>query len=265
MPQNVTVAALASEFALWTESGSWEAKLWRTNNASNAGAAFPPAQPKRSLPMKTDPIRVSKKSKIPAGLPPELTRIFERKKLFLKFGYDLDREREVILEQASPLRGKILEAGTGKGHFASALAKCGISFTSFDISKEEKDIAKRYLKFQLLDGFADLRVENGEHLSFKDSSYDMIFSINTLHHFTQPHKVLDELIRVLKPQGKLVLSDFTEKGFKTMDQIHALEGNVHGRGTITMAEAAAYLRKNNFSLQKTNTLFHQTLIATKPK
>ncbi len=264
MLQNVTVAAPVSEFVRWTESGLWEAKLCRTNNASNAGAVFPPAQPKRSLPMKTDPIRVSKKSKIPAGLPPELTRIFERKKLFLKFGYDLDRERDVILEQASPLHGKILEAGTGKGHFASALAKCGFSFTSFDISKEERDIAKLYLKFQLLDGFATLRVEDGEHLSFKDGSFDMVFSINTLHHFTQPHVVLNELIRVLKPGGKLILSDFTEKGFKTMDQIHALEGNVHGRGTITMTETAAHLLKNHFRIKKAKTLFHQTLIAEKP-
>ncbi len=215
--------------------------------------------------MKIDPIRVSKKSKILPELSPALRRIFERKKMFLKFGYNLDREREVILEQASPLRGRILEAGTGKGHFASALAKRGLTFTSFDISKKERDLAKLYLKFQLLDDFADLRVENGEHLSFKDECYDMVFSINTLHHFIQPHKVLDELIRVLKPGGKLILSDFTEKGFKTMEQIHALEENTHGKGTVTMPWAATYLRKKKFLVRKSTTSFHQTIIAEKPQ
>ncbi|MFA5160270.1 MAG: class I SAM-dependent methyltransferase [Candidatus Omnitrophota bacterium] len=215
--------------------------------------------------MKTDSLRSSGKSRIPVELPPALKRIFERKKLFLRFGYDLDREREVILEQVSPLRGKILEAGTGKGHFASALAKCGLTFTSFDISKRERDLAKLYLKFQLLDSFADLRVENGERLSFKDECYDMVFSINTLHHFIQPHKILDELIRVLKPGGKLILSDFTQKGFKTMDQIHALEGNVHDRGTVTIPEAATYLRKKRFLVRKSATFFHQTIIAEKPQ
>jgi SAM-dependent MidA family methyltransferase len=45
--------------------------------------------------------------------------------MFLKYGYDLDRERDVLLDQAAPLSGKILEAGTGKGHFAAALARRG--------------------------------------------------------------------------------------------------------------------------------------------
>ncbi|MBN1392902.1 MAG: hypothetical protein JW947_08885, partial [Sedimentisphaerales bacterium] len=49
----------------------------------------------------------------------------ERKKLYMNFGYDIDKERSFVLEQAKPIFGKILEAGTGKGHFAIALAKQG--------------------------------------------------------------------------------------------------------------------------------------------
>jgi len=213
--------------------------------------------------MKKEPVRVSRKSTIPPDLPPVLKRIFERKALFLKLGYDVDREREVILELAFPLRGKILEAGTGKGHFASALAKCGLSFTSFDISKEERAVARAYLKYQLLDGFADLRVEDGERLSFKNKSFDMIFSVNTLHHFKRPGKVLDELTRVLKPGGRLFLSDFTEKGFKLMDRIHALDGNTHDRGVMSVSQAGVYLRKKKCSVSRSATAFHQTLLAEK--
>ncbi|MBU2035518.1 MAG: class I SAM-dependent methyltransferase [Candidatus Omnitrophica bacterium] len=61
-----------------------------------------------------------------------------RKELFNSFGFDIDRERELILVQTGPLFGKILEAGTGKGHFAITLAKAGYKFTTFDISTQEQ-------------------------------------------------------------------------------------------------------------------------------
>lgn len=214
--------------------------------------------------METDPELFPEDPKTDVGLPVAVRRIFERKELFLKYGYDLDRERDEVLEQAAPLRGKILEAGTGKGHFAAALAKRGIAFTSFDISKEESDLAKQYLEFYGLENFADLRVENGEALSFPDKAFDMIFSINTLHHFKDPHKVLNELIRILKKQGRLILSDFTEKGFETMDRIHALEGNTHDRGVMKISEAASYLKNKKFRILRTvATSFHETLLAEK--
>jgi len=64
-------------------------------------------------------------------------RYLERKKLYRKYGVDIDRERKFILEKAKPVSGNILEVGTGKGHFALVLAKEGYQFTSVDISEEE--------------------------------------------------------------------------------------------------------------------------------
>lgn len=91
----------------------------------------------------------------------------------------------------------------------------------------------------------------------------MIFSVNTLHHFSDPAKVLGELLRVLKPGGRLILSDFTEKGFKFMDRIHALDGNTHSRGEMTVSQAGVYLRKKKCSINSSATAFHQTLLAEK--
>jgi len=61
-------------------------------------------------------------------------RYLERKALYSSLGYNVDRERTFILEKARPLYGNILEAGTGKGHFALELARAGYKFTTFDIS-----------------------------------------------------------------------------------------------------------------------------------
>lgn len=188
-------------------------------------------------------------------------RYLERKALYKSFGYDVNKERSFILEQSEPIYGKILEAGTGKGHFALVLAKEGYKFTTFDISEEEQKFAKLNLKYFALDQSADFRVENGEQLSFKDKSFDVVFSVNTVHHLLNPYQVIDELIRVLSFKGKLVLSDFTKDGLKIMDKIHASEGNKHKVSKITLSDIGQYLINKGFRISKAGSRFQEVLIA----
>lgn len=190
-------------------------------------------------------------------------KLLGREALFLKHGYEFEKERGQILERAGTFCGKILEAGTGKGYFSIALARKGCRFTSFDISREEQEIAKLNLRYYGLDHWVDFRVENGEKLSFKNKNYATIFSVNTLHHLENPFRVIDELIRVLSLKGKLVLSDFNEKGFAIMDAIHAAEGRVHGRGTCSIVEAATYLEAREFKVKKSETDSQSILVASR--
>ncbi|MEW6009637.1 MAG: class I SAM-dependent methyltransferase [Candidatus Omnitrophota bacterium] len=188
-------------------------------------------------------------------------RYLERKALYKNFGYNVDKERSFIVEQAQPIYGEILEAGTGKGHFALALAKEGYKFTTFDISEEEQRFAKLNLKYFDLDYLVDFRIENGEHLSFKDKSFDIIFSVNTLHHLANPYRVVDEFIRILSLKGKLVLSDFTEEGLLIMDKIHATEGKKHEVSKITLSDINNYLIDKGFRAERHRTNFQEVLIA----
>jgi len=188
-------------------------------------------------------------------------RYLERKALYSSLGYDIDKERAFILEKAQPLYGDVLEAGTGKGHFALELAKAGYSFTTFDISETEQVFAKLNLRYFGLDKQVDFRIENGETLSFKDKSFDVVFSVNTLHHLTNPHKVIDELLRVLSFEGKLVLSDFTKEGLALMDKIHASEGNQHEVGKTTLADIEEYLIGKGFRITRSSSKFQEVLIA----
>lgn len=185
----------------------------------------------------------------------------ERKALYKSFGCDIDKERVFIIEKAQPIYGDILEAGTGKGHFALALAKDGYRFTTFDISEQEQKFAKLNLKYFGLDHLVDFRIENGECLSFKDKSFDIIFSVNTFHHLINPHKVVDELIRLLTFEGKLILSDFTQEGMALMDKIHASEGRKHEVNKTTLADIERYLIEKGFKIDKASTKFQEVLIA----
>jgi len=185
----------------------------------------------------------------------------ERKKFYKGFGYDIDAERAFILEEAGPLGGNILEAGTGKGHFALALARAGHSFVTFDISQEEQRFARLNVVQAGLEGRVDFRVENGEHLSFPDASFDVLFSVNTLHHLLRPFKVVGEFLRVLTPGGKIVLSDFTPAGMAMMDKIHAHEGRRHEAGTIALSDIEDFLYKKSFYVRRSAGPFQEVLVS----
>ena len=186
-------------------------------------------------------------------------RYLERKALYKSFGYDVDKEREFILKQAEPVSGRILEAGTGKGHFALALAKAGYSFVTFDISPEEQRFAKLNITHFGFDKQVDFRIENGEKTSFLSGSFDVVFSVNVLHHLRNAYQVIDELIRLISSNGKLILAE----GFKVMDKIHGLEGNKHEVREVTLSDAENYLGNKGFKVIGTKSIYQAVLMAEK--
>ncbi len=181
--------------------------------------------------------------------------------LYKSLGYDIEEERKFILEKASPLYGKMLEIGTGKGYFTIELAKEGHNFTSIDISGREQEFAKLNLKYLGFEKLVDFKTENAEHLSFNDSSFDIIFSVNTMHHFMHPFKVMDELMRITASGGKIILSDFTAEGFEIVDKIHNSEGSKHNVSQITLPEIDGYFKNKGFRTQKYQSAFQDIITA----
>lgn len=188
-------------------------------------------------------------------------KYLERIGIFKDAGCDMEFERDALLEQASPVSGSILEVGTGKGHFAIALAKKGYSLTSVDLSEEEQKYAKlNAAYFHLLD-YIDFQIADAEHLPFEDQSFDMVFSVNAIHHFSHPYKAVDEMIRVMKTTGKLVISDFSREGFDLVAKIHQQEGREHQKGEAAVNDLCGYIAGKGLVLQKHRTIFQETLIA----
>jgi len=191
-------------------------------------------------------------------------RYLERKKLYRDFGINTDRERDFVLEKTGPIFGDILEVGTGKGYFTLVLAQQGRRFTSVDISAEEQAKARLNLKYFKLENLVDFRIENAERLSFANNSFDTIFSINTVHHFTNPFKVMDELLRVVSPEGKIILSDFSREGLRILDKVHSSEGRIHKTSEFDLKQMEAYLKRKDLDVEKHPGRFQEMLIAYKP-
>ena len=187
-------------------------------------------------------------------------RYIERLDFYKKLGYDTEKERDSILEEAEPFSENILEVGTGKGHLALALAKQGFKFVTVDISQEEQNFARQNLKHLGLGDNVDFRIGNAEKLDFKANTFKTIICVNVLHHIKNPLKIIDEFIRVLSLDGKIILSDFSKTGLGLVDKAHTSEGRKHTAVQGGLKKAKDYLEGKDFKVKEVQKKFHDTLI-----
>jgi ubiquinone/menaquinone biosynthesis C-methylase UbiE len=119
-------------------------------------------------------------------------------------GKDLER----LIDGVGPGPGDAaLDVATGGGHTAIRLAKAGAAVTVVDITREMLADAVDLAHEQ---GFVLTPVEGpAEQLPFSDGEFDIVTCRRAAHHFRDVEQFLCEAYRVLKPQGRLGISDMT--------------------------------------------------------
>ena len=94
--------------------------------------------------------------------------------------------------------------GTGEGiRYLSRRVKRGL-LAGLDLSPQMIEVAQRKFPDHPQ---VDLKVGDAEALPWPDSFFDQGMSTFTLHHFPHPDRALAEMVRVLKPGGRLFLAD----------------------------------------------------------
>lgn len=134
---------------------------------------------------------------------PELDEEDEAYRLFIQLYHQ--NIRDVDLSNKD-----VLEVGSGRGGGASWIAKYAKpkSLVAVDFSKSAVELANKWYASQKNLSFKE---ENAESLSMSDSSFDVVYNVESSHCYGNMEKFVNEVYRVLKPGGFFCWTDFRDK------------------------------------------------------
>ncbi len=115
--------------------------------------------------------------------------------------------REAIINTArlGP-RETVLDVGAGTGFLTEAAAKAAGKVIALDLSKSMTDEAINKLAGKNV----EFKIGSVERIPLSDSSVDAVVGNMFLHHCPDPEKAIREMIRVLRPGGRIVFADMQE-------------------------------------------------------
>jgi SAM-dependent methyltransferase len=92
---------------------------------------------------------------------------------------------------------RVLEIGCGTGCDLLQFAKHGAHATGVDITSEHLRLARERVQ-----GLAEVKKADATQLPFADNEFDYVYSHGVIHHIEKPRRVIDEILRVLRPGGR---------------------------------------------------------------
>jgi demethylmenaquinone methyltransferase/2-methoxy-6-polyprenyl-1,4-benzoquinol methylase len=140
-----------------------------------------------------------------AGLPGR----YDRMGAVLSFGQD-PRWRAALVSAIGPGPGqRILDVATGTGLVAFALARRGAEVVGLDQSEDMLSGARaRQAAIGPLPGQVSFVRGEAERLPFPDDSFDALSFTYLLRYVDDPAQTMGELVRVLKPGGRIGMVEF---------------------------------------------------------
>ena len=119
---------------------------------------------------------------------------------------------------------KILDIGCGDGTLSWLIYKktksqiTGIDLDQLSLEFAKKEFKKRLAKARFLQASA-------YKLPFKNNSFDLVVSAEVIEHLSNTKKYLSEIVRVLKPKGKAIITTPIKLSEIPEDKMHVKEFN----------------------------------------
>ncbi|MCM8783413.1 MAG: class I SAM-dependent methyltransferase [Candidatus Omnitrophica bacterium] len=106
----------------------------------------------------------------------------------------LDKIIEIMNEEK---RGIVLDIGCGDGDYSFGIKKLGFQVTALDIDDK---------RFRYKDEIEFIKCDITKGLPFSDNSFDYVLFLEVIEHLYNPYFVIQEINRLLKPGGLIILS-----------------------------------------------------------
>jgi ABC-2 type transport system ATP-binding protein len=139
---------------------------------------------------------------------------FDENQEYVVGKYFLDDVKENI--KRLPDLGEVLELGCGTGIFTEVVAPNADHVFATDLSDELLERAK--IRLNEIDNIT-IQKENCTNISFPANQFDTVLMANLIHVIENPSRALQECYRVLKDDGLLVITSFTNYGMKPLEII----------------------------------------------
>ena len=106
-----------------------------------------------------------------------------------------------------PAAGVVLDIGCGPGHFIAELVKRGPRLTLVGLDASSEMLAVAADRYGDLGGRVAWQQGTVEALPFPDRYFDLVASTHSMHEWSDPLLALNEVARVLKPDGRFMIYD----------------------------------------------------------
>lgn len=130
---------------------------------------------------------------------------------FLSLGIDIGWRKQAIRQLASLQPKLILDVATGTGDFAiEALRLNPDQVIGVDISEGMLAVGRKKMKDRKIDDRIALRSGDSENLPFEENKFDALIVAFGVRNFENLEKGLAEMLRVVRPGGKVVILEFSK-------------------------------------------------------